>query len=247
VCAYDAEQVIAALIADFERHGAPLVLRLDRIACQRTPEVHQMLTRYEVLPLHGPPRHPYYYGQLERQNREHRAWQEPLGPITHAELCTAAHDMRTALNALWARPTLNWCTAEEAWLQRPTVDIDRAELRVEVNSCTSNLIGSGLEMLSAQRVATEQALIRRGLLTINPEDCARRLRVGQTLKQRGAAQSKESAELFRAKYPDLEEVIEARVPRDVYERSYRVQDIDRVGPGFCVDCADLPLLTLVSK
>jgi len=167
VRAYDAEQVIAALVADFERHGPPLVLRLDRIACQRTPEVHQMLTRYDVLPLHGPPRHPYYYGQLERQNREHRAWQEPLGLITHAELCDAAEDMRTALNALWARPTLDWCTAEEAWLQRPTVDIDRTDLRAEVNSCMSKLIGSGLEMLSAQRVATEQALIKRGLLTIN--------------------------------------------------------------------------------
>lgn len=70
---YDAEHVIAALAADFERHGPPHVLRLDRIACQRTPEVHELLIRYQVLALHGPPRHPYYYGQLERQNREHRA------------------------------------------------------------------------------------------------------------------------------------------------------------------------------
>ena len=165
---YDAEHVIAALIADFERHGAPLVLRLDRIACQRTPEVLDTLTRYQVLPLHGPPRHPYYYGQLERQNREHRAWQQPLGPLTHAELRDAAEAMRTALNALWARPTLEWCTAEEAWRQRPTVDIDRTELRSEVHKRTSALVTSGLDLLVAQRMATEAALINRGLLTITP-------------------------------------------------------------------------------
>ncbi len=168
VAVYDAAHVIAALISDFERHGPPLVLRIDRIACQRTPEVHQLLTRYQVLPLHGPPRHPYYYGQLERQNREHRAWQNPLGARTLAELREAAETMRTALNAFWARPTLNWCTAEEAWRQRPMVDIDRAELRAEVARCTSSLVNSGLELLAAQRIATETALTKRGLLTVTP-------------------------------------------------------------------------------
>ncbi len=167
VRAYDADQVIAALVADFDRHGPPLVLRLDRIACQRTPEVHALLARYQVLPLHGPPRHPYYYGQLERQNREHRAWQSTLPTVTHAELGHAAEAMRTALNALWARPTLDWCTAEEAWLRRPTLDVDRIELRAEVERSTTRLASSGLEGLAAQRVATETALIKRGLLAIN--------------------------------------------------------------------------------
>lgn len=167
VPAYDADHVIAALADDFDRHGPPLVLRLDRIACQRTPAVHDLLDRYQVLSLHGPPRHPYYYGQLERQNREHRAWQAPLGAVSRAELNDAGEDMRSALNALWARPTLDWCTAEEAWLQRPTVDIDRTELRIEVQRSTSRLVDSGLDLLAAQRIATETALIKRGLLTIN--------------------------------------------------------------------------------
>jgi hypothetical protein len=76
--------------------------------------------------------------------------------------------MRTALNALWARPTLDWCTAEEAWLERRTVDIDRAELRAEVDTRTSGLVNSGLALLVAQRIATETALINRGLLTVTP-------------------------------------------------------------------------------
>ena len=37
---YDSAHVIEALADDFETHGPPLVLRLDRIACQRTPDVH---------------------------------------------------------------------------------------------------------------------------------------------------------------------------------------------------------------
>jgi transposase InsO family protein len=164
---YDADSVIAALRADFETHGPPLVLRLDRIACQRTPDVTDLLTHYQVLALHGPPRHPYYYGQLERQNREHRAWHDMLGIVSQAELDVAGEAMRTALNALWARPTLEWCTAEEAWLARRTVDIDRLELRQDVERRTSGLVTSGLELLHARRMATETALIERGLLTVN--------------------------------------------------------------------------------
>jgi len=44
---------------------------------------------------------------------------------------------------------------------------------------------------------------------------------------------------------DLDDVVKARVPRSVYERSYRHQNIDGTGPGFCVECSDLPLITPV--
>jgi hypothetical protein len=164
---YDAEHVIAALVADFEANGAPLVLRLDRIACQRTDEVLAMLARYEVLPLHGPPRHPYYYGQLERQNREHREWYAMLGAVTPAELCAAGEAMRTSLNALWSRPTLDGWTAEQAWRARRPIQIDRRELIADVEHCTRGLVTSGVERLRAQRIAIERALIERELLTIN--------------------------------------------------------------------------------
>lgn len=164
---YDADHVIAALRRDFEAHGPPLVLRLDRIACQRTPEVDQLLRHYEVLALHGPPRHPYYYGQLERQNREHRAWLRALEHATRDELAATTSAMRIALNALWARPTLGWCTAEQAWERRQRVSIDRRELRTEVEQRASGLISSGLEALHARRIAIETALTDRGLLAIN--------------------------------------------------------------------------------
>ena len=163
---YDAEQVIAALVADFEEHGPPLVLRLDRIACQRTPEVQTVLTRYQVLALHGPPRHPYYYGQLERQNREHRSWHALLGLVSPNELAVAGEKMRTSLNALWPRPTLDGWTAEQAWRARKPVDVDRRELIAEVDCNASRLLAAGLEPLRARRIAIESALKERELLTV---------------------------------------------------------------------------------
>lgn len=167
VTSYDTASVVAALRGDFEAHGAPLVLRLDRIACQRTSEVDELLDDYFVLGLHGPPRHPYYYGQLERQNREHRGWYRLLPPVTLRELAVAGSEMRTSLNALWPRPTLDGCTAEHAWQQRRAVDVDRLELRHEVERCTNGLLAVGTNPLAARRIAIESALTKRGLLTIN--------------------------------------------------------------------------------
>jgi transposase InsO family protein len=160
---YDADH---ALARDFEEHSPPLVLRLDRIACHRTPEVEELLRRYDVLALHGPPRHPYFYGQLERQNREHRAWQRMLEPVTQRELAAAAGSMTTALNALWARPTLDWCTAQQAWQRRPRFDIDRRELRRDVEMQAAGLVRAGVKVLEARRLAIETALVERGLLSI---------------------------------------------------------------------------------
>ena len=164
---YDARHVIESLETDFTKHGPPLVLRIDRAACQRTPDVRAMLNRHQVLVLHGPPRHPYFYGQTERQNREHRAWLGALGPIYSAQLAAEADAMQTALNGLWARPTLGWCTSQQRWNQRSPIQVDRMELRDEVEHNTQRLVRSGLEATRAQRFATESALIERGLLTIN--------------------------------------------------------------------------------
>lgn len=164
---YDAESVIAALRNDFETHGPPFVLRLDRAACQRTPEVLRLLEHYEVLPLHGPARHPRYYGQLERQNREHRAWYNRLPLLTAAELAQRGEDMRRILNELWPRPTLAGWTSQQAWDAYTAVDIDRRELRRDVEHRAARLRALGYDALHAQRLAIESALQERQLLHIN--------------------------------------------------------------------------------
>ena len=69
---YDEQLVTHALQIDLSSHGAPLVLRLDRARAHATARVHEVLDANAVLVLHGPPRYPCFYGQLERQNREHR-------------------------------------------------------------------------------------------------------------------------------------------------------------------------------
>jgi len=56
------------------------------------------------------------------------------------------------------------------------------------------------------------------------------------------SETPEGAEQFRKTFPDLDETVRAKVPRDVYDRSYKHPDIDNTGPGFCVQCEDLPLI-----
>lgn len=97
--AYDSDTVCAALQADFEAYGPPLVLRMDRASAHRTPAVAALLDRWGVLVLHGPPHHPRFYGQLERQNREHRAWLRDVHveQLGRDELVRALEQMRHAL------------------------------------------------------------------------------------------------------------------------------------------------------
>jgi transposase len=158
---YTSPAVARVLDLDFERHGAPLVVRLDRAKCHDAEPVLSVLRSHRVIALHGPPRYPRYYGQLERQNREHRAW----------ERCYGLDDldaMMTALNALWRRPTLDWRTAEEVWANRPILDENRDDLRDEVEQRTARLRTDGVAEDLATRLAIEQALIKRSYLTITP-------------------------------------------------------------------------------
>ena len=168
VARYDAVAVAAALDADFAEHGAPLVLRLDRASCHRAPPVAAVLHRWRVLPLHGPPRHPRYYGQLERQNREHRAWLTGHR-YTPDELAANCTHMRTVLNRLWRRPTLDWRTAECVWRARGDVQVDRDELAADVTDGTRRRLDAGVSTLLAPRLAIEHALTKRGLLRITPK------------------------------------------------------------------------------
>jgi hypothetical protein len=162
---YDERAVANLLEQDFERNGAPLVMRLDRAAAHDATAVCDVLRTHAVLPLHGPPHHARYYGQLERQNREHRAW-----IVDHAGAAFDVDAMMCALNEHWRRSTLAWSTAAECWAARPVIDIDRGELADEVNARARRLEShvdripraSGL----AWRLAIKQALTSRGLLRI---------------------------------------------------------------------------------
>jgi transposase InsO family protein/transposase-like protein len=165
---YDGRSVAEVLDRDFAEHGAPLVLRADRASCHTTPEVLGVLRRHGVLLLQGPPRHPGYYGQLERQNREHRAWLAMAGSLGAVDLDRLCDEMLLALNASWPRRTLTWRTSEEAWLARPTVEVDRDVLREEVQDRAARIrrqaADRGATAIMAERLAIESALTSRGYL-----------------------------------------------------------------------------------
>jgi len=162
---YDAVSVAAAVERDFGENGAPLVWRIDRARQHEHPLVLDVLERNQVLLLHGPPRHPQYYGQLERQNREHRAWLDALGPVDADDLEAHVQRMLAALNAAWPRRTLDWKTAAQKWNQRQHVAIDRDALRDEVRDRAAKLRRDNhITDDRAERFAIEAALTHRQLL-----------------------------------------------------------------------------------
>jgi hypothetical protein len=164
---YDANHVAAVLADDFRQHGAPLVLRYDRAICHTAPPVMSVLEQYGVMPLQGPAYYAPYYGQHERQNREHRSWcswlEDELAP-SQAQL----DEMKRALNSDWLRPTLGWRSAAQCWETRTSIHVDRDELRREVEDRAKRLCCNDVEPDLAMRLAIEQALIAKGLIRITP-------------------------------------------------------------------------------
>ena len=163
---YDEGAVVAALERDFALHGPPLVLRADRWRAHEAPRVRALLRSNGVLLLHGPPHHPGYYGQLERQNREHRAWLPPGVAAEHLE--ETCRSMLHALNCEWPRRSLGWQTAQAAWAKRAAIDVDRDALRDEVEDRAARIRrqaeGRAAVAAMAERLAIESALMQRGLL-----------------------------------------------------------------------------------
>lgn len=163
---YTGTAVAEAIERDFALAGTPLVWRADRARMHQTSEVTEVLRRYHVLALHGPPRYPQYYGSLERQNREHRGWLEPLGILDPGRLESECSRMVVALNGLWPRRRLGYQTATEAFHAQQPPAFDRQGFLSEVT----------------ERAAS---LSRRLDARARPADLAKRLAIEQTLKKHG--------------------------------------------------------------
>jgi hypothetical protein len=163
---YNAALVARTIERDIESHGAPLILRADRARAHDCPQVKQILEGNQVLMLHGPPRYPCFYGQLERQNREHRAWLAALIDPLGEPMRELLERMIYCLNTLWPRRSLGWKTAAEAWRVRPNIPIDRQSFRKEVQD-------------RARR------LERHIDLRAKPADLVERLAIEQTLENLG--------------------------------------------------------------
>jgi hypothetical protein len=169
---YDESGVLNALERDLTEHGAPLVWRRDRHSAHRTEQVARLLEHHGVMVLAGPPHYPRFYGQLERQNRDHRAWLDGLGTLPANELQAACDRMRVAVNDRWPRRALDWRTPAEVWASRPPIARDvRDSFRQEVYDRTARLeqhLDHDNDL--ATRLAIEQALTRRGYLRLEQGD-----------------------------------------------------------------------------
>jgi len=168
VASYHGAAVLAALEADFDEHGAPLVVRMDRASAHRVPAVRAMLADRKVLLLHGPPRHPRFYGQLERQNRAHRVLLASLGERPRPQEIEAyVPEMRRVLNERWPLRSLGWQTPGAVWTRRPDLSDHRNTLYAEVQQRAAR-IAARIEgdVDRAQRIAIESALYERGFLKL---------------------------------------------------------------------------------
>jgi transposase len=166
---YDAETVYEVLKKDIDTHGPPLVYRMDRAKQHTHHKVMALLSEHRVLLLQGPPHYPQYYGQLERQNREHRAMLKAMGPVETRTMAVRSREKIEAMDARWPRRGLGWRTAQEIWQNRSPLTENRDELRRDVQRITEKLRrnhgGRGFPADMAERIAIEAALTKRGYLT----------------------------------------------------------------------------------
>lgn len=168
---YDSALAAQLLTFDIEQHGAPLVLRADRARAHDTPEVRAILHQHRILMLHGPPRYPCFYGQLERQNREHRAWLDALADPAGQPMQQLLERMIHCLNTLWPRRKLGWRTAADAWRARAAISTDtRTRFIEEVKdrtrrlACRLNVRAVASDFID--RLAIEQTLTHMGYLQL---------------------------------------------------------------------------------
>jgi hypothetical protein len=166
---YDAEAVYEVLKKDIDVHGPPLVYRMDRAKQHGHPKVTALLSQHQVLLLQGPPYYPQYYGQLERQNREHRVMLDAMGPVETPVMQARSQEKISAMDCRWRRRALHWRTAQEIWQNRTPLTEDREALRHEVQTIAARLrtenVCRGFPADMAERIAIEAALTKRGYLT----------------------------------------------------------------------------------
>ena len=169
---YDETAVARSLASDFERHGPPLVLRLDHAKQHKTPRIDGLCRALGVVRLHGPPHHPQYYGQLERQNGEVRRWLGNTSGLRVTELEQRVAEVTSTLNTRVPRRSLGWQPPSVAWNCRPKISAAvRLAFCEAVDERHARLLAAdrfGRPDFLLRRMATEIELRRLNYLQIRP-------------------------------------------------------------------------------
>ena len=154
----------------FQKHGAPLVLKHDNGSIFHAQSIQDLLARYQVTELRGPPSYPQYNGKKERSFRDVRGYERAMlrrHPWTrlHERIDAAIHD----LNDDRPRPVLKGRVAREVFDQDRIELPDRQDFIKEVDRAEEKLRGEATtraDLDGARRHAVEVVLLRRGLLRL---------------------------------------------------------------------------------
>jgi hypothetical protein len=164
------EDVCDYLEQAFEEHGAPLVLKHDGGAIFHTEGVRNLLERWGVVELTGPPSYPQYNGKKERSIRDIKSYERAMrrhgvGGSLASRLDETMHD----LNEVRPRPILRGRTAREVFDRDHTCLPDRDVFARQVDRWERKLrqeANTRAEQEAARRRAVEQVLLVHGLLEI---------------------------------------------------------------------------------
>lgn len=165
-------QVAENLERLFIEHGAPLFLKRDNGSNLNHEAVNEMLEKWMVIPLNGPPYYPRYNGSIERCQREMKEWITEGEPedLREAQIQSplAAHDLNHKI-----RPCLKGQTACAVhYGEARMVKFNRRKRR-EVYDWTERMAlsiinagGRDCSASAAWRLAVETWLRKNGHITV---------------------------------------------------------------------------------
>jgi len=172
------EKIAGHLAAQFNRYGAPLLLKRDHGGNLNHPSVNAVLEDYYVLPLPSPPYYAPYNGAMEESQGEfQKGLQEKLSPHTtcpRAYLQASADAVENELNHR-PRPCLGGRSSCQVYFEgKDTLTFSKKQRR-EIYDWTLLLTGdilyemggnASLTWESAWRIAVETWLRHKGYITV---------------------------------------------------------------------------------
>lgn len=174
-----AQVTVEQLRLDFERHGAPLVLKTDGGPAFRSEEFKQLLDRYGVELLPSPPYYPQYNGSCEAANRSKNRCQH-IADSNGRPRAWSSWDLELA--RLQANQTsrpwgLHGCNPQQRWASRaPISHTERASFRascaqlrevvVQEKELSAEQTKNEFVARAVQRDAVSRALVGHDLLVV---------------------------------------------------------------------------------
>ncbi len=170
------EDVVSYMEEAFQRYGPPLIIKHDGDSIFHGDRMRELLNRYAVLDLTGPPSYPQYNGKTERSIRDVKSYERALRRsrrrlTLRQRLDEAVHD----LNEERPRPVLGGRTAREVFTQDNIELPDRRQFSKEVERTEQRLFAiarSRSKQRSTRRRAIEEVLLRYSLMK-EPGDVSR--------------------------------------------------------------------------